>query len=209
MKHVALSLLLAVGGQPDQQSGILLTIDRLGPAAYEQMEYKVCPVIDKGLKQEGCWIQEPEILVCDGSPVTRQRLESAMNYWERLGYSFGAVNEARRDNYACATGNVPFGTIMIDIPSQSFQFGVHIGSTRTWRDNQPIPSGVIPHCTGVPTIFKSKIEIVPSWGRSARILEHELGHALGWNDINEVGHMMNGAWSSGGYSSRGLRNATN
>jgi hypothetical protein len=83
--------------------------------------------------------------------------------------------------------------IMIDIPNQHFAFGKHIGTTKTWTLSK----------TG--EIFKAKIEIVSGWGNSERVLEHEIGHALGWGDNSQTGHIMNGSWSLGGFNSQGLR----
>jgi hypothetical protein len=144
------------------------------------------------LSREGEWRFDPEVLLCAGSPVTFNRTERAINYWKKLGYVFREPQQAPRDSFACATGNVPYNTIMIDIPSQNFKMGKHIGSTRTWRSEGT-------------QIFKAKIEIIPAWGDSERILEHELGHALGWNDVARTGHIMNGTWSLGGYNSIGLK----
>jgi len=192
VKQVILWALLA-----HPEPGVFLTVDTLDPNL--SPEEKVCPVDQSRLEREGCWNQPPDILVCQGSPVDRRRLIRALDYWQRLGYTFGTITEASSAQYSCAINVVPRSTIMIDIPSQNFQFGKHLGTTRTWRDTAQ-------YCGTMPLIFKAKIEIIPAWGDTERILEHEIGHALGWNDINSTGHIMNGAWSSGGYTSRGLRN---
>lgn len=150
------------------------------------------PTATSTLSRAGEWRSDPEILLCGRTPVTFARAKRAISYWKRLGYAFRGPEQAPQDSFACATGKVPYNTIMIDIPSQSFKMGKHIGSTRTWR-------------SGGTHIFKAKIEIVPAWGDSERILEHEIGHALGWDDITHTGHIMNGTWSLGGYNSRGLK----
>ena len=200
MKYLILWTLFTHGAQDGMQDGILLTVDTINPEFYESPEHRVCPVIDTRLEKSGCWTHVPDVLICYDGPVGENRMRSAMRYWERLGYQFGTVSQAARDNQNCVMNNVPYGTIMVDIPSQTFQFGRHLGTTRVWRSNAA--RGL---CE--PAIFKAKIEIIPAWGDSERILEHEIGHALGWNDINETGHIMNGTWSNGGHSSRGLRNA--
>ncbi len=171
----------------------LLTVDRISPP----VETRTCPASTfqtsrEALLQHGTWKFPPDILICDRGPVTVNRVERAVQYWDRLGYKFGNIIQAPRGHYGCASGQIPYNTIMIDIPGQGFQMGHHLGETRTWRNSI------------TNQIFKAKIEIIPAWGRSERILEHEIGHALGWNDIQVTGHMMNGAWLRGGYNSEGL-----
>ena len=69
----------------------------------------------------------------------------------------------------------------------------HLGTTKTWWR------------TDTGEIFKAKIEIKVGWENRPRILEHELGHALGFKDNNSTGHMMNHAWDRGGYKKKGLQ----
>ena len=171
-----------------------LTVDRLEP----QPNDRVCLAITLASdipEQEGDWQFPPDILVCHRGPVSMNRVQRAAEYWEGLGYTFGNVTQAPSDHYNCATGKVPYGTIMIDIPGQKFKMGKHLGTTKTWRSHAPYAD----------QIFKAKIEIIPAWGSSERILEHEIGHALGWNDIRHTGHIMNGIWSLGGYGAEGLK----
>ena len=180
----------------------LVLLSSHGPTQQPTLESSVCATTiyaTSALEREGEWTSPPDILLCHDGPVTIQRLRKALKYWSNLGYTFGTVSEALRDNYSCAAGSVPYSTIMIDIPCQTFKMGNHIGSTKTWRASNP------ESCNTIPEILKAKIEIIPAWGNSERILEHEIGHALGWNDIEVTGHIMNSAWASGGYSSRGLR----
>ncbi len=37
------------------------------------------------------------------------------------------------------------------------------------------------------------------------VLEHELGHALGFMHFNKINHIMNEKWEQGGWDSEGLR----
>ena len=139
------------------------------------------------------WQMKPDILVCSDSQVTNIRIDKATEFWEDLNHDFGTVTRASRDNMACVTGIPPFGTIMVDIPSQSFNFGSHLGTTKTWWKKH---SG---------EVFKAKIEIKVGWENKPRVLEHELGHALGFKDNNITGHMMNHAWNRGGHGKANLQ----
>jgi hypothetical protein len=144
------------------------------------------------LVQEHHWRQSPTVIVCNSINIKPIRLKSALKFWEDLGYTFDRVYFASRQNYVCASGVPAKNQIMIDIPSTGFPFEKHIGNTKTWYNKE---NG---------EIMKVKIEIVHGWSGSARILEHELGHALGWKDFAQTGHIMNGVWARSGYTTKGL-----
>jgi len=139
------------------------------------------------------WQETPDILICHNSGASVYRVERALSFWKNLGHSFGTVKKADRHNMSCVMGEPPYGTIMIDIPSQDFEFGNHLGSTKTWWR------------TDTGEAFKAKIEIKTGWEDTERILEHEIGHALGFTDNSVTGHMMNGVWAQGGYRKKGLQ----
>ena len=195
MKTIVLTAILLCGGQSHQSDAIRLTIDDIPNRP--TIIYPVIPIGGRVAAQEGEWKEPPSILLCPDGPVTVRRIERAMQYWQRLDYTFGPIVHALPGSQDCIRGGARDGTITIDIPSQDFQFGTHLGQTKTWR------------WTATDEIFKARIEIIPAWGDSERILEHEIGHALGWMDMNSNGHIMHRAWASGGYNSIGVRNETN
>jgi len=139
------------------------------------------------------WDMKPDIIVCSDSRVTNLRIDRATDFWETLNHDFGTVTRVTRDYMPCVTGEPPYGTIMIDIPSQNFNFGTHLGTTKTWWR------------TDTGEILKAKIEIKIGWENKPRVLEHELGHALGFKDNNTTGHIMNHAWDRGGYNKKDLQ----
>ena len=59
--------------------------------------------------------------------------------------------------------------------------------------------------SGVKARLVPKIEIKIGWENKPRVLEHEIGHALGFKDNNTTGHIMNHAWNRGGYKKKGLQ----
>jgi len=140
------------------------------------------------------WRSPPDITICPSSKLSVYRLEKATRFWKTLGHKFGSITKAGQYNHNCATGIPSYNEILVDIPSQDFKFGDHLGTTRIWWRTE----------TG--EILKSKIEIVTGWENSERIIEHEIGHALGFKDNNTTGHLMNKAWIRGGYNRRGLEN---
>ena len=137
------------------------------------------------------WKVKPEVVICHSSDVSVTRASRAVSYWTHRGYTFGEIRKATRDYMPCVTGEPSYGQIIIDIPSAGFRYGQQLGSTAThWR-------------TDTGEILKAKIEIAGGWESTERVLEHEIGHALGLKDNNETGHIMNKAWISGGTNSRG------
>lgn len=192
MKTIMIAAIFLCGGQHQQADAIRLTVDDIPNRP--TLVYPVIPITGRVAIQGGAWETPPSILLCSDGPVSVRRIERALQYWQKLDYNFGPITHALPGNPACLENGAAYGTITIDIPSQSFQFGTHLGQTKTWR------------WTTNDEIFKARIEIIPSWGDAERILEHEIGHALGWMDMNSPGHIMHKIWASGGHNSTGVRN---
>ncbi len=144
--------------------------------------------------QTAAWDVIPDIIICDGAPVSLQRVENAAEYWRHLGHNIGEVTVASHNNYGCINQIALVGTIQINLASQSFDMARQIGLTKTWSIKD------------TKEIFKSRIEVMSGWGDTERIMEHELGHALGFRDYNQTGHIMHSDWSRGGLNAKGLKN---
>ena len=144
--------------------------------------------------QKGYWSQPPNIIICPSAPVTIHRVQKALDFWEKMGYTFGTVHAATKEHMGCVTGTIPMYTIMIDLPSQEFDMQRHVGHARVGRYVK----------TG--EIVQVKIEVMYNSGPAERIMEHEIGHALGWDDVHQPGHIMHKLWENGGYGAEGLKN---
>jgi len=139
-------------------------------------------------KQTTHWELIPTVRVCTDSGVSVSRTTRALSYWERHGYEFGTV---RGDPYSmCMTPK--HGEILITIPDNTFDVK-HMASTRLYTDTK----------TG--KIVRAKIQILPHNARRERVLEHEIGHALGWAHYKQRYHIMHPDWRYGGYDSYGIR----
>ena len=148
--------------------------------------------------RHGQWRVPPNIVICPNGPVDQQRVERAVAFWEDLGYEFGSVRQITGYYEACVTNDVhkiPFNTIIIDIPDQSFSFGEHAAITRTGRR------------TNTDVLVMAKIEML-SRDATEHVLEHELGHALGFSDINLDGHLMHFSRTGLGTDTTGLLQTT-
>ena len=139
-------------------------------------------------RQPYTWNTPPSVRVCTDSGVSVMRTTRAMKYWEMNGYEFEGVIG---DPFSmCMTPKR--GEIIITLPEVGFA-GNHLASTRLYTDNK----------TGY--IVKAKIHILPKYARKERVLEHEIGHALGWSHYRQRYHIMYPTWSGGGYDSYGIR----
>tara|TARA_B100000287_G_C20559150_1_gene751713 strand:- start:536 stop:1069 length:534 start_codon:yes stop_codon:yes gene_type:complete len=158
--------------------------------------YKLYPIDKKmevfviGQPQKNySWTIEPNVRICNSTEISVFRVNQALRYWEKLGYKFGSVYTD--SSPLCM--NARFGEIVITLPEAGFGSG-QIASTKIY--------------THVKTndIVKAKIFMLPKNARKERVLEHEIGHALGWRHYNQKFHMMHSNWFLGGYDSKGLSN---
>jgi len=138
--------------------------------------------------QKAEWDVKPNIRICASTELLISRVGRAVVYWERLGYKFDDIYK----DYFSTCMSPKYGEIIITIPSTDFG-SQHMASTRIYTSNK----------TG--KIVMAKIYIIPKNGRKERVLEHELGHALGWSHYNQKTHIMHPTWRYGGYDSFGLR----
>lgn len=136
------------------------------------------------------WQEPPPIRLCTGSGVTEQRLNRALGFWRRLGYEFGDII-VEENSYTCATGGMP-GEITILLFTQDVIDGVHIAVTRTRRN------------IDTSQIIQIQIYMNSYAAQKLLVLEHEIGHALGWSHRRERYHLMNENWKDIGHRTDGL-----
>jgi len=138
--------------------------------------------------KKASWAMPPSVRICGVTEVSTFRVTLALKYWEKLGYRFNGV--MTDSSPTCMTAK--YGEILITLPESGFGGG-QIASTKIYthiKNND---------------IVKAKIFIMPRHARRERVLEHEVGHALGWTHYNQKFHMMHPNWFAGGYASKGLR----
>lgn len=139
-------------------------------------------------QRQAIWSMEPNIRICASTSVSVSRAAQAARYWEGAGYRFGTIT---RDPFSTCM-SPKYGEILITLPESGFS-DTHLASTRIYTDTK----------TG--DIVKAKIHILPKYARKERVLEHEIGHALGWLHYRQRYHMMHPTWYLGGYDRSGIR----
>ena len=128
-------------------------------------------------KQKAKWQTTPSIRVCTDTQVSEHRIKYAIRYWQNYGYEFDGIT--MDDSPNCKNPN--YGEILITLPETGFSDS-HMASTRllTHRERGDI--------------IKVKIHILPKYANKKRVLEHELGHALGWAHYPLKLHIMHPTW---------------
>jgi len=140
----------------------------------------------------GVWEEVPLIKVCRELNISTTRVQIAIAYWRNMGYEFHDVI-FDYDSIECM-GDYYGSDIIITSADQSLQED-HLAATRTSVNTR----------TG--HIVKAKIFIRQKDVNRPRVLEHELGHALGWKHYSQILHIMHPEWESGGYQNYGVTRA--
>ena len=142
-------------------------------------------------KQTGMWKAPPMVKVCKELNISYTRVQIAIAYWRNSGYEFHDI-WYNYDSPEC--------------------FGVDYGSgIIITGGDQALPEDLLAVTrTSVRTttgyIIKAKIFIRQKHVNRPRVLEHELGHALGWKHYPQSMHIMHPTWEKGGYDNEHLRN---
>ncbi len=128
----------------------------------------------------GRWDTPPLVKVCNGVEISQERLEKAINFWRELGYQ---IDGPIKDITGLCRPSV--GHILIRNPSgaelsRSISKD-HLATTAISKwDFYP---GVL---AGAEIYFQTTDVHKLDW-----VVEHEIGHALGWLHSSKLGHLMN------------------
>ena len=156
--------------------------------------YEKMPAINKMPPLVATWNEAPNIIVCEAAPVEETRIRSAVKFWEDQGFEFGTLEFKQRTptSRAACIDKGPVGTIVIHlVPYPTTMEATTLAQTHFYVDNETkkIRWAII------------NLRIEPP----ERVMEHELGHALGWRDYNQTGHIMHSEWARGGHNIKGLK----
>lgn len=141
------------------------------------------------------WNQTPDIRVCSTREISNSRLAESLYFWKKLGYKFGNIYWDSDANSLSCKNMGKKGEITIMLYSNNMDFAIEdkMSVTRTWYN------------TRNKNIEKSVILL---WGKQSikrNVLEHEIGHALGWSHYNHTfGHIMSQRYDRIGSNTSGL-----
>ena len=139
------------------------------------------------LEQLASWHALPTVRICSNTPISEHRVEEALDFWRALGYEFGTVIYSDETDWCY--GSTYFGSIVI-MPNQSPFNGQTLAQTQRVAYNE--------------LVVGARIEIRADSYDRPLLLEHELGHALGWPHYNVEGHIMHKALNKCGKETKGL-----
>jgi predicted Zn-dependent protease len=138
----------------------------------------------------GTWPEPPTIKVCEGVKIEDSRVTMAMAYWQNSGYDFEETIFGYNSIECLVDGH---GTgIVITTVDQSVG-EEYLAFTKTSVSQE----------TGF--ITRAQILVREADITRERVLEHEIGHALGWKHYAQRMHMMHPRWRDGGYNNKGIR----
>ena len=154
--------------------------------------FKRIPLVENRPPQVGTWQLTPTVIVCEYAPVSEAQIKSAVNFWKGLGYNFFSTQYKNDPLHKCLSDN-PTGYIIIHLITREVKLEeTALAQTQFYinNDSNRVEWAVI-H-------MKSDIR--------ETVLEHELGHALGFLHYNKINHLMNENWTMGGWDKEGLVN---
>ena len=140
------------------------------------------------------WATYPIIKICPNAGISEERVRQAVSFWKDAGYIFGGIELIQPSAGPCDA--LP-GEIVFRAPTQSeisnatIQNKLAVTETSYDRTSRRIMMASIYFQT---TLVSHK----------AKVVEHELGHALGWSHHFRSGHIMHPNLERGGLSKLGM-----
>ena len=121
------------------------------------------------------WKSSPIIANCYGDDFYELKLQTAVKYWRDKGEDIAFIVIDPPES-VCSKDYIDGFIIIKKAPKGSLGEGT-LARTHTKIEYLELRSALI--------------HFEPGTQNLTFIVEHELGHALGWKHINEIGHIMN------------------
>jgi len=172
---------------------LLLLISPVEASEYVS-NFTTIPAVEHLPIRVATWKSTPIVIVCEHAPITETQINSALTFWKGLGHYFQRV-QYKHDPLDKCKQETPVGYILVHLVTQQVVGTLDPDSlavTHFYVDNttKNVDWAVI--------YFKNDIR--------GTVLEHEIGHALGYLHYNKINHLMNSKWMQGGWDKEGLTN---
>ena len=155
--------------------------------------YDRIPLVNNQPPQVAKWGRTPTVIVCEHAPVKRSEIDKAVRFWKDLGYRFYTTQYKHDPLNKCQSEN-PVGYIVIHLVTLGVKMDeTALAQTHFFIDNT------------TNQVEYAVIYLRPDLRET--VLEHELGHALGFLHFNKINHLMNEKWMMGGWDTEGLQRA--
>ena len=152
--------------------------------------FEKVPAIQNMPPQVATWKRTPTVVVCEHAPLTEKQTHAAVKFWKGLHhrffttqYHYDPLNKCRQEQ--------PVGYIVIHLVTQGIKLeDKDLAETHFFinNDHEEIEWAIIYLRPDVKEL----------------VLEHEIGHALGYLHYNKINHVMNSKWVQGGWDTDGL-----
>jgi len=127
------------------------------------------------------WDDDPVVVVCPDSQITPYRVAKAIEWWGIRGHEF-AYYHFDNDNVICSRGTFIKGVVFIRADGELLPDSYATTARLALAGKMQSASITLPN----------EHKYMP------RLLEHELGHSLGFTHVEKAGHMMHPIHEYGG-----------
>lgn len=168
----------------------ILLIFASAEAGEYQSNFSYVPAIETGPIRVATWKRAPIVIVCEYAPVEKTAIKKAIKLWTNLGHRFYKT-QYKYDPLDKCNSNTPMGYIIIHLITQGVEMkDDDLAETHFYINND------------TKEVDWAIIYMKPAIKET--VLEHELGHALGYLHYNKIEHLMNSKWIYGGWDTDGL-----
>jgi len=172
--------------------GLVTVLSTVSLASDYVSNFERIPAVQNRPPQVAIWKRTPTVIVCDRAPISKSQVDSAVKVWAKLGYKF-FTTQYKYDPLNKCKETTPVGYIIVHLVHQDNKMDDDdLAQTHFFVDND--------HNEVEWAIIYMKPDIRET------VLEHEIGHALGFLHFNKINHLMNEKWTQGGWDTKGLEN---
>ena len=168
-----------------------MSITQLTYASDFISNFEKVPAMAKSPLKVGTWGLTPTIIVCEYAPISQTQVNSAVMFWKGLGHKFYST-QYKHDPLNKCMNPQPVGYIVIHLVTMGVPMEQNaLAQTHFFVEN---------HSNEIKwAIIYMRSDVKKT------VLEHEIGHALGYLHYNKIGHLMHAKHIQGGWDSEGLK----